>query len=144
MFLAHLLCQDAEWHSNREMFLATEEFYRDSAWAVYSPLEKHTTLPERLPWTFMPVVQIFGNLTVQNVTHHPYILYRLQASLKNVFSTKWKKSVRGNTEYSDNTHEGGSCFDRVSSFPNIHKFPHRTVLELATFVFPCWKTSGTF
>lgn len=71
-------------------------------------------------------------VTVQNVTHHPYIVYRLQASLKNVFSTKWKKSLCGNMEYSDNTHEGGSCFDRVSSFPNIHKFPHRTVLELSS------------
>jgi len=61
---------------------------------------------------FMPAAQILGNLTVQNVTHHTYIMYGLQASLEMCLSqSKWKKSACGNTEYSDSTSGGDSCFD---------------------------------
>lgn len=49
----------------------------------------------------MPTTQIFGNLTVQNVTHHPLFVHMLQASLKTVLSSKWKKSACSTKEYSE-------------------------------------------
>lgn len=98
--LSDVVIEKCSWH--QKIFIGTIL----GQCTVHSPLEKHKTLPKRLPSVFMPAAKILGSLNCPECDLSLLYCVWIAGKFKNVFITKWKKSACGSTEYSDSTDEG--------------------------------------